>query len=113
MGGFNVRVLETKASKELMIPDEPTVTPKGVLFLATHKRAPEVDSDAIRDKSKSDSLAKGLVCIQAGWILIQTIARKADGLPVTLLEVNTVAHVVAAVLYVLILVVQTAKCQRS
>jgi hypothetical protein len=52
----------------------------------------------VRDKTKADSLAKGLVCIQGIWMLIQTIARRAAGLPITLIELNTMAHVGCALM---------------
>ena len=42
-------------------------------------------------------MAKAFVCFQAGWMVIQIIARKASGLPITLLEINTLGHVVCAV----------------
>lgn len=47
----------------------------------------------ITDKSKAKDLAKALVMIQASWMLIQLIGRLVAKLPVTLLEVNTIAHV--------------------
>ena len=73
-----------------------TVTPLGALQLAREGLLPEVSTDQINDKSKADSLAKTLVCIQASWMLVQCIARKVEGLPITLLEINTVMHVVCA-----------------
>jgi len=42
---------------------------------------------------KSDRLAKGVVCLQVLWLVIQAAARKAEQLPVTLLELNTIAQV--------------------
>lgn len=78
------------------------LTPQGVIFLARCGHLPDINPDDIRDKSKSDGLAKALVILQASWMLIQTISRKIVHLPVSLLEVNTVAHVFCAfVIYVL------------
>jgi hypothetical protein len=52
--------------------------------------------------SKSDKLAKTVVCFQILWLVLQTIARRIDGLPITLLELNTIAQIwVTLVLYVL------------
>ena len=51
----------------------------------------------IDDKSKADYLAKVLACLQAGWIVLECLGRKLTGLPITLLELNTVLHVVNAV----------------
>ncbi|KAF8246302.1 hypothetical protein K440DRAFT_553831 [Wilcoxina mikolae CBS 423.85] len=59
-------------------------------------------TSAIDDKSKSDYLAKVLTCSQASWIVLQCLGRKMQGLPTTLLELNTVVHVLNAfVLYIL------------
>jgi hypothetical protein len=50
-----------------------------------------------RQEGKADQVAKALVLIQTGWIVIQTISRKVSGLPITLIELNTFAHVGCAV----------------
>ncbi|KAI5810409.1 hypothetical protein BZA77DRAFT_271667, partial [Pyronema omphalodes] len=56
----------------------------------------------ISDKSKADNLAKGLVCFQVSWMTIQTISRKIEGLPLTVLEIHTLVHVVCALfMYIL------------
>ncbi|KAI9767689.1 MAG: hypothetical protein M1840_005561 [Geoglossum simile] len=73
-----------------------TLTPRGLLLLAREGHFIDIPEDTIRDKSKADILAKGLVCCQVTWVVIQCIARKAHGLPVTLLEVHTMVHVVCA-----------------
>ena len=52
--------------------------------------------ESILDKSKADNIAKTLTCIQAFWIIIQSIARVASGLPLTFLEINTLGHVKCA-----------------
>jgi hypothetical protein len=50
------------------------------------------------DQGKSDSLAKGLVCAQVSWMLIlEAIARKVSGLPITLLELVTLVHIGCAI----------------
>lgn len=77
-------------------PDAPhrlTITARGMAFLASCGHVPDVSREDILDKSKADTLAKTLVMIQASWMLLQVIARLVVRLPVTLLEVNTVAHV--------------------
>jgi len=79
-----------------------TLTAKGVTLLAQCGYAPEISVDDIKDKNKADGLAKFLVCIQAGWMIVQVISRTATGLPSTLLEVHVVAHVFCAmIMYVL------------
>lgn len=42
----------------------------------------------IMDKSKSNALAKTLVCMQALWFMAQCISRLAQILPISLLEVS-------------------------
>lgn len=75
-----------------------TFTPDGLIELARLGLLPDVSAATVADKSKADTGAKALVCIQAGWFLIQTLARLAQRLPVTLLEVHVLAHVVCAFL---------------
>ena len=74
-------------------PRRLTVTAKGMEFLAQRGVIPDVSREDIEDKSKADALAKTLVLLQAAWMLLQVIGRLLAHLPVTLLEVNTVAHV--------------------
>ena len=50
---------------------------------------PESD---IRDKSKADLLAKGLVILQVTWMFLQSISRKAAGLPLSPLETHNLVH---------------------
>jgi hypothetical protein len=52
----------------------------------------------LQDKSKANGLAKSLVCFQAFWFCVQCLARVAQALPVTLLELNTFAHSTCALL---------------
>ncbi|KAK3353859.1 hypothetical protein B0T25DRAFT_454831 [Lasiosphaeria hispida] len=56
------------------------------------------ESDNILDKSKSDWLAKLFVCIQAFWFCTQCVSRISEGLPITLLELNTFGHSVCVLL---------------
>jgi hypothetical protein len=79
-----------------------TLTAKGVALLAHCGLLPDISLDDIKDKNKTDALAKVLVCVQAGWMIVQVICRTALGLPTSLLEVNTVAHVVCALLMYII-----------
>ena len=46
----------------------------------------------IRDKGKSDWLAKSLVLLQTSWFIMQCIARGIKHLPVTHLEIVTLAY---------------------
>ncbi|KAF2225343.1 hypothetical protein BDZ85DRAFT_233944 [Elsinoe ampelina] len=96
MGGFAIELrpdqkdfLETPHTRF-------TLTAAGVLLIAQCGHLPDIEAAEIEDKSKADALAKTLVLLQTGWFMVQCIARSAVGLPVTLLEVNTVAHIVCA-----------------
>lgn len=82
-----------KDDQEGRLPQRLTLTARGVALLARCGRLPRVDRGDIEDKSKANNLAKAAVVTQATWLLIQVIGRLAAGLTVTLLEVNTVAHV--------------------
>lgn len=105
MGGF-VFDFRTVGSSDLKscLPNlqRLTLTARGVALLARCGLLPELDREEIDDKNKADHLAKTVVCVQATWFLVQTIARTAQHLSVSLLEVMTIAHVVCA-LFVYIL----------
>ena len=74
-------------------PNRLTFTARGIALLAECGHLPDIPEGVILDKSKANDLAKAMVLIQASWMLLQTIGRLIRKLPVTLLEVNTVAHV--------------------
>ncbi|KAK1752033.1 hypothetical protein QBC47DRAFT_363634 [Echria macrotheca] len=98
MGGFAVETND--AGEDAYIPGSPRLhlTANAVAILAQLGHVPRISKDSILDKSKADHLAKTLVLIQAGWLVVQCIARAVDHLPLTMLELNTVAHVACAVL---------------
>jgi hypothetical protein len=56
-----------------------------------------VDAEDIQDKSKGDALSKGVAMIQGLWFTIQCLARFQQHLPVTNLEVATLAFAVVNV----------------
>lgn len=79
-----------------------TLTARGVALLAKCGRLPDLEAEDIKDKSKADSLGKAVVCVQGVWMIAQVIQRGAAQYPITLLEINCVAHVLCALLiYVL------------
>ena len=92
MGGFVVDVSHIHNTISRL-----TISPKGVAFLARHGHSLRISDSTIRDKSKADILAKTLVCVQVGWTLVQTIARRIVGYPIILLEVHTLVHVACAI----------------
>ncbi|CAI6339256.1 unnamed protein product [Periconia digitata] len=73
-----------------------SLTAEGVRMLSFLGRLPHVPKNVIRDKSKADGLAKTIVVLQATWMIIQVLARVQQKLPVTLLEINTIGHVLCA-----------------
>ncbi|KAI9809494.1 MAG: hypothetical protein M1827_006800 [Pycnora praestabilis] len=91
MGGFVVDVKHLHDGFNRL-----TITPKGVAFLARHGHFLPVSEATISDKSKANTLAKGLVCLQVLWMISQSISRKVVGLPLTLLEVHTLIHAACA-----------------
>ena len=97
-GGF-ARILCTQKYSH-----RPALTPEGLLVVARYDPTlvPEISVAEIEDKSKANALAKAIVCIQAGWFLIEAIVSLASALPMSLLELNTFAHALCAlIIYVL------------
>ncbi|KAF8424130.1 hypothetical protein EV426DRAFT_600672 [Tirmania nivea] len=98
MGGFVFDTKPHKPDEAEYIPNSPrlTVSSHGILFLAQNVNLPDITVESIQDHSKADDLAKILIIMQAAWIIIDCISRTVSNLPLTLLEVNTVAHVLCA-----------------
>lgn len=79
-----------------------TLTPAGVRALGTQGCFFSIDEETIKDKSKAAVLGKGLVCCQVLWMVVQCLARKIAGYPLTILEIHTFVHVLCALgMYVL------------
>jgi hypothetical protein len=74
------------------------VTPRGLLLLAKCGLLPRITKGDILDKSKTDGSGKLICCVQVGWILVQAVTRLAVGLPIAPLEINTIAHVICALM---------------
>ncbi|KAF2681047.1 hypothetical protein K458DRAFT_85623 [Lentithecium fluviatile CBS 122367] len=91
MGGVRIETGDCIAGNPRL-----NLTAEGIRLMSFLGRLPDVPENQIADKSKADGLAKTLVVLQAGWMIIQTIARVNQGLPVTLLEINTMGHVICA-----------------
>ena len=85
-GGFVLRAPES--------PEFP-VTAKHIYYLLKkgHLRLPSLTKKEISDKSKADPFAKTIAVLQSSWLVVQVIARGISGLPITLLELTTVALV--------------------
>lgn len=74
-------------------PTRLTLTARGMALLVRCGHLQDVSQAEIADESNANDIAKALVIIQASWMLIQVIGRLVARLPITLLEVNTIAHV--------------------
>ncbi|RYP73402.1 hypothetical protein DL771_003670 [Monosporascus sp. 5C6A] len=77
-----------------------TLTSNGVLALteiAPHL-LPDISVSLINDKSKANQLAKTIIAIQASWFAAQCISRMAVGMTISLLELNTLAHAICALI---------------
>jgi hypothetical protein len=72
----------------------------GFKFLLQHEpdMLPDLSQAEIFDKSKASNLAKTVVCCQAIWFCAQCIARWYSDLAFSLLELNTFAHCVCALI---------------
>ena len=100
MGGFAFDNLSNKT--DFPLPQDRTrltLTPEAVRFLAEFEphMLPDISEDTIKDKSKSSGIAKVIAFWQALWFTAQFIMRLAQGLNVSMLELNTILHVVCAV----------------
>lgn len=101
-GGFafefpGLETLSTpREERESQAPRRLTLTARGMALLARCGHIPDINRAEIEDKSKANDLAKAMVLLQATWMLVQVLGRLAARLPVTLIEVNTVAHVLCA-----------------
>lgn len=101
MGGFAFDNLSNKA--EFPLPQgrtRLTLSSDALMFLAEFEPhlVPDISEDTIRDKSKSDGIAKAIAFWQALWFTAQFSVRVAQGLNVSMLELHTVLHVVCAVI---------------
>jgi len=105
MGGFAIETSELPGDQFLdpyrhAYIDLPrlTLTSRGVLLLNELEMCPMPSLKSIQDRSKANYLAKGLVCLQAGWLVLQCISRLVERLPITFLEINSLGHVICVLL---------------
>lgn len=57
-----------------------------------------VTEESLNDRSKSDGFTKAFAILQSTWLVVQSIARVFAGLPITELELATMAYVLCAVI---------------
>jgi hypothetical protein len=91
MGGF-----------ELVPPDFPPfrINSRHIRWLVGRKyiAVPEVPDEELWDKSKRDTVAKIITCLQAGYLILQCVGRAVQRLHITTLELSTVAIVVCSIM---------------
>jgi hypothetical protein len=77
--------------------DEPraTLTPEELKRFVDEGsvEAPIIVKADIEGRSKGDALSKGIAILQLGWFVLQLVARYIQHLPITLLEIDTLAIV--------------------
>ncbi|KAA1473510.1 hypothetical protein DENSPDRAFT_839988 [Dentipellis sp. KUC8613] len=56
------------------------------------------DSCAIHDRSKADTLAKIIACVQISWLMIQCLARAITHLPISTLELGVIGNASMAII---------------
>ena len=95
MGGYEL-VSELGEGRDLPSGFKGRVTPQAAIELDKNNLLEQPSLELINDQSKSDILAKFLVCLQTSWMVIQCIARVAQSLPLTLLELHTVMNAICA-----------------
>lgn len=81
-----------------------TLTRSGASFLIKHdpQLLPDISEEEVKDKSKGGSLTKSIACIQATWFCLSCIARVSQKLPVSMLELNVLAHSLCTILVYII-----------
>jgi len=87
MGGF--MAFEGDKAVKTLLPDG-----LGGYSLTGNDVFPKIPREDIEDKSKGDIISKGLVVMQTGWFMMQCLTRKVEHLPITELELVTIAYAV-------------------
>lgn len=103
MGGYAFDFGEDEGEDLGFLPDgrtRLTITAAGMYFLMQHapELIPDLPKTHITDCSDGSSLGKAILILQVSWFCANCIARLAQHLPLSLLEVTTVAHGVCTLL---------------
>lgn len=106
MGGFGLYIPPLPDHLRFLPKDNPEdtylITPTGMELLAqypdAHKDIPDISKDEINAMSRASAFAKFIVCGQAIWFICQVLIRLIQHLPISLLELNTVAHAICVLL---------------
>ena len=104
MGGFQLSIKDVHPSENttgpwhrpISAPTHVVLSTHGVQQLAELGHFVTIADEKIANKSKASILQKALVITQVGWMAVQCSIRAAWGLPISLLELHTLAHAVVA-----------------
>ena len=107
MGGFHLFQRSSREARDnylaiLHEDDNPLHPLQPFHFFREHEDLSDIDftsftvptEDEIKDKSKSDWLAKSLVLLQMSWFVMQCIACAKEHLPITHLKIVTLVYAV-------------------
>ena len=104
MGGFHLFKRDSKRTRDVELEpishEDTPLHPLAAIDLYGDNTTLDIDFSSfsvpteaeIKDKGKSDWLAKSLVLLQTSWFVMQCIARAIEHLPVTHLEIVTLAY---------------------
>jgi hypothetical protein len=91
MGGFSIEVNTVEGPKKY------SLKVKNIDNIGMMDRIHDFPLPDIEDKSKASGIAKFVVCVQSGWILLHCFGREMNGIYITLLELDTAVHVMLAI----------------
>ena len=89
---------EKHDSTERGVPQDQKIYMDDLIILVREKilEPPHVSLQSLEERSKTDNFARFITIIHVGIFIISTIGRLASGLPISLLEVGTLAFVSCA-----------------
>ncbi|KLO11913.1 hypothetical protein SCHPADRAFT_891194 [Schizopora paradoxa] len=96
MGGFQLDVRDSRTGEpfENTTFERTRLSTNGVRFLMGQYTelltVPTIES--IKERAKSNSLGKAVLALQVVWFIVNCASRLAENLPLSLMEVSTLAH---------------------
>lgn len=94
MGGFYFDLSCTEESTRPSTGIRDTPTPAAFQYIMQNfpDIIPDISEESITDCVRSSGLSKAILMVQVGWFCFNCASRLIENLPLTLLEVATVAH---------------------
>jgi hypothetical protein len=100
MGGFRITSLENDSTYFPTGYQSLSLDPDGLILMA--KKAPhlvpDISKDNIMEKSKDSGLLLAIIIVQVAWFCFQVISRLATRQSLSLIEINTFAHLICTLL---------------